>query len=183
MTAIFIAASNPACAKEPAAKNTDSKTVSNHAGTSAAPKTNAQPAVSSSAVNPPAQQTNVQSESAQAAQDKISDTKIDVYLFHGSYRCYSCNLMEEMAVEAIDEQLAKEKEAGIVVFHHVNIEESPNRHFIDDYKIASISIIISQKSGGKEKYWKNLDKVWMLLKNRENFKEYVIKEIQTYLKG
>ncbi|MFP4521135.1 MAG: nitrophenyl compound nitroreductase subunit ArsF family protein [Fibrobacterota bacterium] len=116
-----------------------------------------------------------------AAKSEETESAVDVYLFHGSYRCRSCNLMEELTLEVIDERLAREKKNGSVRFSHVNVEKDENRHFIDKYKISSISIIVSKKSGGKETKWKNLDKVWTLLGNNEKFKEYVLAEIETYL--
>lgn len=123
----------------------------------------------------------VQTPSAQTSESEKKQNIVDVYLFHGTYRCHSCNKMEALAVEAIDESLAEQKKNGTVRFQHVNIEEDTNRHFIQDYRISAISIILSQKSGDKEKQWKNLDKVWVLLHNEQKFKEYVVKEIKAYL--
>lgn len=189
LAAFCIMTVNPACAKEHEGKK---------AGAVPAPKQTpaaheTQQTAARTQVVPPSQQTAPAAQQQTAAEqtgatpvvsaEKKPETKVDVYLFHGTYRCYSCNLMEELAVEAIHEQLSKEKESGTVVFHHLNVEEPHNRHFIDDYRLAAISIILSQKSGGKEKQWKNLDQVWTLLRDRERFKDYVVKEIRNYLKG
>ena len=176
---IFIVSANPACAGEPAAKKPAQETAAQQT-VPVAQQPTAQPAQSGSPEQP---QSAAQSEPAPAAPEKKADTKVDVYLFHGTYRCYSCNLMEELAKQAIDEQLAKEKANATVVFHHINVEEPQNSHFIQDYRLMSISIILSQKSGDKEKQWKNLDKVWVLLREPEKFKDYVITEIKNYLKG
>ncbi|MCX7725990.1 MAG: nitrophenyl compound nitroreductase subunit ArsF family protein [Chitinispirillaceae bacterium] len=110
-----------------------------------------------------------------------SKTNITVYLFHGTYRCRSCRLMEEITIEAINENFAKEKEEKSLIFEDINVEEPKNNHFINDYKLTSISIIISKKSDGKEKEWKNLNQVWMLLGDRTKFKDYIVKEIKSYL--
>ncbi len=180
LVALSVAAINPACAEKGAPeKNVQTETTSS---TQTTEQQNPDAAAGSSASGAHEQQPE-QNETAAAAADKEAVAKVDVYLFHGTHRCYSCNLMEEMTIEAIDEKLAREKKNGKVAFRHVNVEEDGNRHFIDDYNIRAISIILSRKSGGKEQQWKNLDKVWMLLRNREKFKEYVVKEIRDYLKG
>ena len=123
----------------------------------------------------------VQASSGQTSESEKEQNIVDVYLFHGTYRCYSCNKMEELTLETIDESLAEQKKNGTVRFKHVNVEEDANRHFIQDYRISAISIILSQKSGDKEKQWKNLDQVWMLLRNEQKFKDYVLNEINAYL--
>jgi hypothetical protein len=164
---------NPACAKEADSKKAvaETKTVTPTAPQQT-PNAAGQQAVTANSA-----------ETAPAIQEKKTGPTVDVYLFHGTYRCYSCNLMEEITLEAIEESLQAEKQAGTVVFHHVNVEEDKNKHFIKDYKIAAISIILSQKTDGKEKQWKNLDQVWLLLKTPDKFKAYVLKEIENYLKG
>ncbi len=122
-----------------------------------------------------------ESRTTEAKSDVKENGVVDVYLFHGSYRCFSCNKMEELTLEAIDESFAEQKKNGTVKFKHVNVEEDGNRHFVQDYNIRAISIILSNKSGGEEEEWKNLDKVWMLLRNEEKFKEYITEEIKAYL--
>jgi protein-disulfide isomerase len=180
LAALCVATIHPACAEEQAAKEgasaktTNREQVAGKEGAAAA--TDGEGAGSTERLPPK------QSEDATDAADKQADPKVDVYLFHGSYRCHSCNLMEELTAEAINGGLADEKKNGRVVFHHVNVEEDGNRHFVQDYRLSAISIILSRKIGGEEKQWKNLDQVWMLLRNREKFKEYVLTEIKDYLK-
>lgn len=121
------------------------------------------------------------SRTTEAKADVKENGVVDVYLFHGSYRCPSCNKMEELTLETIDESFAEQKKNGTVKFRHVNVEEDGNKHFVQDYNIRAISIILSNKSGGEEQEWKNLDKVWMLLRNEEKFKNYIAEEIKAYL--
>jgi hypothetical protein len=118
-----------------------------------------------------------------AAQDTSKKTSavVDVYLFHGKNRCRSCNKMEDLTKEAIAEDLSAEKSTGAVRYQHVNVEAQENRHFVQDYKLRSISIVVSKKVDGRETEWNNLEKVWQLLRNDEKFKQYVVKEISAYL--
>jgi len=42
-------------------------------------------------------------------------------------------------------------------------------------------MIISDIVNGKEKQWKNLQKVWELIHNEQAFKEYIRREVSAYL--
>jgi hypothetical protein len=78
---------------------------------------------------------------------------VDVYYFHYSRRCYTCNMFEE----------------------------KQNRHFAQDYKLFTKQIILSQKEDGNEVKWKNLEKIWDLVRDKEKFKEYIRREIKQSL--
>ena len=181
---VFIISQNPACAKQ---SDTKSQKVKSESGIIKNSTDSLFNKTSQSEKQDTTQSTQVKTNNSKNILENSSEKKnsktIDVYLFHGTYRCFSCNLMEELTKQAIDEQLGKEKQSGIVVFHHINVEEPQNQHFIQDYRLVAISIILSQKLDGKEKQWKNLDKVWEYLREPNMFKEYVITEIKNYLKG
>lgn len=106
--------------------------------------------------------------------------KINVYYFHTSYRCYSCNMIEGLAREAITEEFAQDLQKGTITFTSINIETEINKHFIEKYKLVSKSIIVSKVLDNKEKEWKNLDQIWFLLREQDTFKKYVIDEIKKY---
>lgn len=107
---------------------------------------------------------------------------VTVYYFHGKYRCYSCNLIEHLTRISVEEGFPEEIEKGLVTFTALNVEEPENSHFIKDYSLYTKSVILSDVKEGKEARWKNLTKVWELLRNEVAFKQYVQKEIREYLK-
>ena len=106
--------------------------------------------------------------------------KINVYYFHTSYRCYSCNMIEGLTREAITEEFAQDLQKGTITFTSINIETEINKHFIEKYKLVSKSIIVSKVMDNKENDWKNLDQIWFLLREKDTFKKYVIDEIRKY---
>jgi len=73
--------------------------------------------------------------------------------------------------------------SGRLVWNALNIEEAQNRHFVKDYSLYTKSLIISERNGEKEIRWKNLDKVWQLLRNQEKFFSYVEGEIKKYMEN
>ena len=116
-------------------------------------------------------------------QPQNSKTKIIAYYFHGTYRCPSCETIEEWSHEAIKNSFQDELKNGRLVWKALNVEEAQNRHFIKDYSLCTKSLIISEMNGEKEVRWKNLDKVWQLLRNQEKFFSYVEGEIKKYMEN
>lgn len=123
--------------------------------------------------NPPAKQDK---------QPQVND-KIIVYYFHGTNRCQSCMAIERFTRESVEANFAKELKSGEVEFRSINVEETGNNHYVKDYKLYTRSVIISDVVQGKEKRWKNLQKVWELIRQENEFKTYVKKETIAYLQG
>jgi len=106
---------------------------------------------------------------------------IQVYYFHGKVRCYSCNRIEQLTVETIREYFQKELESGRLKLSVVNVDDRENSHFVKDYQLYSQSVILSDRQDGREVKWKNLIRVWELLKDGARFKEYVRAEVEAFL--
>ncbi len=109
------------------------------------------------------------------------ERKLVVYYFHGNFRCHSCNMIENLTKKAVNSGFADQLKSGSIEIKVINIEEPDNKHFVDDYKLYTKSVILSDVKGGKETGWKNCEKVWTLLGNEEKFIEYIQSEIKTFL--
>ncbi len=118
-----------------------------------------------------------------AAAPKSEQKKLVVYYFHTTFRCHSCTMIEQFTKEAVESGFAEEIKKGLIEMKVINVEDKGNEHFVDDYKLYTKSVIISDVRNGKEVSWKNLEKVWQLLGDQNKFKEYIQTEIQTSLKG
>jgi hypothetical protein len=111
-----------------------------------------------------------------------SSAKVTAYYFHGSFRCYTCNMMERYSQEAIEANFKDALASGKLEFKAVNVEDRGNEHFVDDYKLYTKSLIISLVKDGKEIKSKNLDKIWELARNKQKFIEYVTAEVNALMK-
>ena len=109
------------------------------------------------------------------------DEKITVYYFFGKSRCQSCITIEQYTEEAVLEAFTPEIKRGAIEFHGINVETPDTQHFVKDYQLYTKSVIVSDMVNGKERRWKNLEKVWELLGNEKAFKDYVKEEIKAYL--
>ena len=118
-----------------------------------------------------------------AESDTVKATPVVIaYYFHTTYRCASCKKIEAYSREAIESGFVEELKNGTLQFLSVNIDEADNKHFVKDYQLYTKSLVICDMEGGKQAQWKNLAKVWELIRNKDEFVKYVQDEINNYLK-
>ena len=113
--------------------------------------------------------------------DAHKDIQLVVYYFHGDMRCMTCHKLETYAKEALETYFAEELSSNDIVWQAVNVDKPENRHFIQDYKLVTKSVVISETLTGKEIRWKNLERVWQLVGNRESYLNYIRESISTFL--
>ena len=104
-----------------------------------------------------------------------------VYYFHGTYRCPSCTKIEKWSYEAIKHSFLKALKEGRLLWKPVNVDKPENRHFVKEYSLFTKSLIITEVKGEKQTKWKNLDKVWRLLRDQEKFFAYVTQKVSNYM--
>jgi hypothetical protein len=109
-------------------------------------------------------------------------SKVIVYYFHPTARCVTCINIENYAKEVFDTEFKKEKKNLQMIWKSLNIEDSVNEHYIDDFKLQFSSLIIARYDNNHRKDWKNLEKVWSLVAYKEKYMTYVKLEIQQFTK-
>ena len=107
--------------------------------------------------------------------------RVIAYYFHTTSRCASCRAIEAYSREALESAFAAELGDGRLVWKVVNIEVKGNEHFVKDYALYTKSIILVNEVRGKPAQWKNLEKVWQLLQDKDKFLRYVQDEARAYL--
>lgn len=110
-----------------------------------------------------------------------ADSKVVVYYFHGRARCPTCRKFESYSSEAVQEGFPKELSEGRLEWRIVNVEESGNEHFVSDYQLYSKSIVIVKKQDGKQTEWKNLKRIWELVRDKRVFMRYIQDEVGGYM--
>ncbi len=118
-----------------------------------------------------------------AARAADTGEKVIAYYFHGNVRCPTCYKLEKYSREAIEGNFKDELASGKLEFKVVNVEERDNEHFVNDYGLYTKSLVLSKVKNGKEAGWKNLDKIWELVGNKQVFIDYVTREIREFQKG
>jgi hypothetical protein len=108
---------------------------------------------------------------------------LTVYYFHTTFRCPTCRKIETLTESTVKNFFSAELAQKKIIWKPVNIEVPENRHFADDYKLFTKSVVIVDSANGRQLRWKNLDKIWELVRDESDFTGYINKEITGYLKG
>jgi hypothetical protein len=131
----------------------------------------------------PAATTEAQEQqSARTDEQGGANGQVVVTYFCTTARCPTCHRLEEYSRNTVESAFARELEQGRIVFHVINMQEPENQHYIQDYKLYTKSLVVSERKAGKEIRWKNLPDIWKLVRDREKYEQYVRSEIEDYLK-
>ena len=145
------------------------------------------------ATNPPARpvasgepsivEQNASDSSTNAAATSPQNTQLIVYYFHGDMRCPTCHKLETFAKEALDSHFADEIASRKIVWKVVNVDRSQNSHFVQDYKLVSKAIVLSEVADGKEVTWTNLDQIWQKVGDKDSYVKYIRQSVLEGLEG
>ena len=111
------------------------------------------------------------------------DSIVRVYYFHTTFRCPTCYRIEEYTKNAIFSAFGPEIKKETMVWKTVNVEEPQNRHFVDDFKLFTKSVVVVDEQKGKQIRWKILDRTWELVRDQAGFSDYIRSEVKKYLEG
>ncbi|MBF0198936.1 MAG: hypothetical protein HQL32_14560 [Planctomycetes bacterium] len=110
--------------------------------------------------------------------------KVIVYYFHGNARCKTCLAIETYSKEAIDSSFGEALKSGELEWRTVNVDESENSHYIEDFQLSTRSVVLERIAEGKRESWKDLQQVWDYIRgDKEEFLQYIQQETKAYLEG
>ena len=89
----------------------------------------------------------------------VPANRVVAYYFHGTRRCANCKKIEAYSQEAVEKGFPDELKSGRLEWHVINTDESENRHYVDDYKLYTKSVIVTKVNDTAETDWKNLEKI------------------------
>lgn len=115
------------------------------------------------------------------SEKKVTQRKVVAYYFHGNTRCMTCRRIEAYTKEAIDTGFPEALKDDRLEWQVINVDESGNEHFIQDFQLVTRSVVIEEIADGKRTRWKNLQRVWELVRNKGVFLKYIQDETRAYL--
>ncbi len=124
--------------------------------------------------------TESKTDSTKAETPPEISSKVIAYYFHSTRRCASCKKIEAYSREAIETGFAEALKTGELEWLVLNTDKPENKHFLEDYQLYTKSLVLSKIEDGEETEWKNLEKVWRLLGDKNSFIEYVQTEVQSF---
>jgi hypothetical protein len=69
------------------------------------------------------------------------ESKVEVYYFHYTRRCATCNAVEDETLKAIEKNFADQMKNGNITFLSVNIEDKNNASLMEDLNVSGQSLI------------------------------------------
>lgn len=75
--------------------------------------------------------------------------KVNIYYFHSTNRCPTCNAVEFESQSLIQEKFASENKDGKIKFTAINIEDKANKKLVKKYKVSFSTLLIVNSSGEK----------------------------------
>ncbi len=118
-------------------------------------------------------------QSNEPAQQVKKTTPTEVYYFHYSRRCTTCQTVEKVAQDAVAELYPEAVKSGDIIFKSVNLEEKENKNLVKRLKVQGQSLIITN---GKEQV-DIVDKAFMYAVSApEKLKAEMKTNIEKYLK-
>jgi hypothetical protein len=134
---------------------------------------------------------------AKDAKIALPANRIDVYYLHNTFRCLSCNTIENLTKAAIFGGKAKNTkykteidvrpiykdkiDKRLITFKSVNIDEKENKHLLKDLKAEAKYPVLVEIKNGKIVKSKVLDDAWDLMDNNKKLVEYIQKNLNEFL--
>lgn len=115
------------------------------------------------------------------ASGQAPSRQVVAYYFHGTRRCHTCLTIESLTHAVVQDDFSAALKKGDLQWQVVNVDVPENRHFTTDYKLYSKSVVLVETLDGKQVRWKNLDRIWTLVRNEDQFKAYIHDEIKAWL--
>jgi thiol-disulfide isomerase/thioredoxin len=104
----------------------------------------------------------------------LAADKVKVYYFFGKPRCATC-----VKIETYTKDVVKSMDDNDVTYQGIDMQNSENDSLVKKYNLYNKSVILSKTKNGKEQ-WKNLDQIWLKVKNEQDFKNYITTEIKKF---
>jgi hypothetical protein len=121
------------------------------------------------------------SEMESSSGDAVRDHQVIAYYFHGTRRCKTCRTIEAYTFEALESEFSEALSEGYLVWRPVNIDKPENEHFVQDYNLTTRTVILVGLKDGVPSYWTSLPRVWVLVRDRQEFFSYIQTETQRFL--
>lgn len=118
-------------------------------------------------------------EGAPAASADAPDYRVWVHYLHGNLRCVTCNSIEAMTKQTVEEEFAEALADGTVVWNTANFQRDPELG--RRYDVAGSTVVVALEEHGEEVGYRILDEVWVLVNSEDQFRQFMREVIREYL--
>lgn len=114
------------------------------------------------------------------AADAPKDRVVAMYL-HRTERCPTCQMMGNYSEEAVTTAFADEIKKGRVAFHFIDFEAEKNARYTKAYKISGPALIVAKISDNKVASYRELEDIWLKVRDKPAFLRYVQENVKACL--
>jgi hypothetical protein len=75
---------------------------------------------------------------------KSENLKLEVYYFHSSHRCPTCNSIEDNVKKVLTEQFSNEINNGVISVFYLNVEDASNKAIVEKLQVYGSSLFLIQ---------------------------------------
>ncbi|MGL5981207.1 MAG: nitrophenyl compound nitroreductase subunit ArsF family protein [Phocaeicola sp.] len=112
----------------------------------------------------------------------VEQEGVEVLYFHGKQRCITCNVIESLTKEVLEENFMEQLESGKILFKSVDISTPDGELLADKYEVTWSSLYINGWHLGAENRNNLTDFAFSYAKNSpDQFKEGIKKRIEELL--
>ena len=115
-------------------------------------------------------------EDQQVSEKNITSEKVEVYYFHNTRRCATCQAVEEVTKSSLEDLYPEQFKKGEVTFQSINIEDDDNEALARDLNVSGQTLLVVKS--GKKKDLTN-DAFMYARSNPDKLKEKIKKAIGT----
>lgn len=94
--------------------------------------------------------TNSQTNSPSATKSGVLKDYIEVLYFHGKQRCITCNAIEKLTKEVLENDFARQLKDGEIIFKIIDISKKENEKIAEKYEVTWSSLFVNKWIDGKE---------------------------------
>ena len=107
--------------------------------------------------------------------------KVVAYYFHGTRRCLKCQTIEAYTEETLKSCFAEQMDNENLTWIVINLSEADNEHFIQDFELSARNVVLVEMQDEKQVRWKQLTRVWELVRDKQAFTAYIRDETKDFL--
>jgi hypothetical protein len=104
-------------------------------------------------------------------------TKVAVFYFHGKMRCPTCNELEKVSREAVEENFANNDDVN---FYEIDFSIKENQYLSNKYEVAFSSLVIAKKDNHIDL---SMETFPLAFSDPNQIKELIVNEVNNYLKN
>jgi len=105
--------------------------------------------------------------------------RVRVYYLHATFRCATCNTIEKMTRDLLDQQFGDPVADGRVEWREADFQE--NEALAKQFDVIASCVVVAKVRGDDVLDFKRLDDVWTLMGEPPKFNAYIGDAIREYL--